>query len=297
MSILSDHVSILKWTRYNMFYLYIKVAVQVVKILPCKVFLIRGFGFLLALKLMFINSNIIRWKLIARFARHTKSTIPAWLYVIKYFVQTGADTAWTIFYYEANSSVKRYITIKNKKLLQSALAEGNGVMLLAAHYGPKLYGMMLHEMNIEFKYLVNFQEWNNYLSKIVIKPLSCKQFLFVENSQRYLTAHKSEKEFVRHVKSGGVVSMQIDQSSKKRREERIDFFGFPIDFSYFPFKLSLKYKTPILFYFFTKEKKWRIPIMFRSFRKLFNTGRRGEKICFFFSDTDNYQPFYVGSRI
>lgn len=253
MSIRPHQVSILTWTRYNLFYLYIKVAVQVIKMSPCKVFLIRGFGFLLALKLMFINSNIIRWKLIVRFARHTKSTLPAWLYVIKYFVQTGVNRAWTIFYYEANYSIKKYITIENKELLQSVLAEEKGVMLLAAHYGPKLYGIMLHEMNIETKYLAS-PPWCSHVSKIVIKSLSCKEFLFLENSQRYLARRKSEKEFVRHLKSGGVVSMQIDYSYKNKEGKRIDFLGFPMEFSYFPFKLSLKYKTPILFYFFTKVK-------------------------------------------
>lgn len=252
MSICSDHVSIPTWTRYNLACLCIKVAIQVIKILPCKVFLIRGFGFLIALKWLFININ--KWKSIVRFARHTESTLPAWLYVIKYFVQMGVDRAWTIIYYEANFSLKSYITIENKKLLQSALAEGKGVMLLAAHYGPRLYGIMLHEMNIEFKYLAGGRKKMEDVLKTAIKSLLRKEFLFLRNSQLYLVAQKSEKEFVRHLKSGGVVSMHIDSPSRNKGEEEIDFFGLPMRFSYFPFKLSLKYKTPILFYFFKKDK-------------------------------------------
>lgn len=254
MSISSIVSNISAWLKCNLIFLSIQIARLTIKVLPCKIFLLKVLGYVSGLITMFLNINC--WKPIINFAKHTGSTMPGWIYVLRYYLQNGLDKTWTHIYYEAAPSLGKYIRFENWEILEKTIAEGKGAILLGAHYGPGLSGFLLNEMNIKFKQLVGkdaYIRWENDF-KLGIKPLISKRNMFLRDSNKFIMTKKSEKEFIRHLKSGEAVIMQIDVLSRTKREKPVDFFNIPTRFYYFPFKLALRYEIPVYFVFFKKDQ-------------------------------------------
>lgn len=233
----------LRWFIYNLKFLCIRIIGLIIRITPFKVYLVETLGLLLGLTHLCLNFR--KWKKIVGFAKHTGSTLPAWLYLLKYFTERGRNTVWQEVIYEAPTALKKYITVENAEILKQAVREGKGTILVGAHYGPRLCMFMLHEIDIEARGLAT----HNALTPR-IKSLIFKRDLWLKG--RIIKANRSEKEFVRHLRGSGVVLIKNDLP---RREGLVtQFLGFPARLSRFPFKLALRYDAPVFFYFFDKTQ-------------------------------------------
>ena len=240
---------------YNLKLLRIKARGLLIRIVPCKVFFIETIATIHGLISLFTKFN--QWKTIAKFAKHTGSVIPGWLYVIKYFIQRGRDNIWGVVYCEAGPGIKKYFTVDKRNLIGEAVGEGKGTILVGAHLGPSLYAIMFNEINLDVRMLAS-KEFTKYLdeaSALGMKFLISNKVKILKDSKLILMAWTSGKEFVKHLKAGGVVAMHIDFPSHQKNEGMVsDFFGMPMRFNYFPFKLSLTYNAPVIFYYFSKNK-------------------------------------------
>jgi lauroyl/myristoyl acyltransferase len=195
-----------------------------------------------------------RWKAIARFARQMGSPLPPWLFLLKYFVQRGIDSAWGIAYTEAPQVLERYMVVENAEVLEQAARENQGLILLGAHYGPALFTFLLYQMDIMATTLVNQDSYNIInRDREALNALRCNMWKFWEGIQDTLVVTGSEKKLVNNLKSGGTVIMIIDLPLNAPEGEVVDFFGLPLRFSYFPFKLALRYKIPVYFCFFSRS--------------------------------------------
>ncbi|HHT9119496.1 MAG TPA: lysophospholipid acyltransferase family protein [Candidatus Hypogeohydataceae bacterium YC41] len=252
MAIRSVSKNVLAWVICNLELLCIKTVGLLVRIAPYKVSLIETLGLFTGFVFLCLKFN--RWREITKFARHTGSTLPVPLYLGCYWVQRGRDRVWEEAYHEATFSLKQYITTENEEMIEKAVGEGKGAILLGAHIGPKLCSTILHEMNIDVKTLVGhsgFERQQNIL-KLGIEFLLSKDILFFKDTQRALLTRDSEKELVRHLRKGGVISMFIDFHA--RQGVIAEFFGLPFRFSVFPFKLALRHNSPVFFYFLDKAQ-------------------------------------------
>lgn len=191
---------------------------------------------------------------ISAFAKYIGSRIPGRLFYLKYYFQQVRDKLWEIAYFEATESLKKYFLIEGTQELYRALKEGKGAILVGPHYGPTLYSFQFRQMNIDFKIAsvkIFFNKLNE-LSKLGIKFSNHKLIHILSE-----TATSSEKELVRHLKEKqGAIVIHADVMQKGNRGcVDVNMFGHWIKFSYFPFKLALKYDTPVFFFSFKKISK------------------------------------------
>lgn len=253
MRIYPSQYNILAWFKCNGGFLSIKIISLTINYIPSKT-LIETLGLLLGLLTMCLKFN--QWKKIAIFAKQTNTTLPTRLYIIRYFIQAGRDKVWSALYCEAPSRIKKYITVENEELIKEAIEKDKGVILVGAHYGPSLSTFMFWQININVLTLASygFLKRLQVASRLGIKPLISKRTLFYTNNHCALVAKRSERDFVRHLKKGGVVSMRIELRKDEHRGILAKFFDYPVRFSYFPFKLALNYNVPVFFFFFAKAK-------------------------------------------
>lgn len=245
---------IFAWVKCNLKLLCIKAIGLMVRITPWKVPVIEAMGILRGLISMCLKFK--QWKAITRFARQTGSAIPGWLYILKYFIQKGSDQIWEIAFFEAPSALEKYFTIENNEMLEQAVKEGRGIVLLGAHYGPRLYRLFFWKMNLDFKALVSYGTFRRQkdTSTLGIRPLVSRKASFYRDNPLSLVAKQAEREFVHHLRKGGVIAMYIDVPRQQQGGVVTEFFGFPMRFNYFPFKLALRYNAPVFFCFFDKAK-------------------------------------------
>ena len=284
--------SVLLRVAYNLEFLRIKARGLLIRIVPCKVFLIETLALFHGLMSLFTKFN--QWKVIARFAKHTGSVIPGWLYILKYFIQRGRDNIWGVVYCEAGSGIKKYFTVENRDLIEQAVEEGKGAILVGAHLGPSLYAVMFHELNIDIRMLASkkFTKYIEEASEFGMKSLISNKVKILKDAQLTLRAGKSERELIQHLRKGGVVAMHIDFPSHQKQEGVVsDFFGMPMRFNYFPFKLSLSYNAPVFFYYFNKDKNSGYKLSFSPCGN-FSTPEEGiKKYSFFFQKHIISHPF------
>ncbi len=241
------------WIACNVELLFVRTLGLIVRTAPCKVLLIEIAG--LFAGLLFLLIQFQQWKKIARFARHTGSTLPTWQYIIRFFIERGKKRVWEELSYEEPSLLKSYIAVGNVEVLAQASKAGNGVIVLGADYGPGLCTFLLQENNINIKTLActAFVEKLQNTEELGLKFLISKKISFLTKSNT-LVAQGSERELVRHLKNGGAISMrELPNRDFLGTGITAKFFGLPVHYSNFPFELGLRYKAPVFFYFFEKS--------------------------------------------
>lgn len=241
-----------RW-RVNRKLLIIKAMALAVKASPFKIPLIKAFAALRCInRIPRIIKKRRRRETLLKFARHIGDQTPDWLYVSKYFFRNEYDRLLDVLFFEV-PALKHYIAVEGSGLLTDAIKEDRGVVLVGAHYGPRLLIGMLNEMGIHPKWLRNntLHEQIEYMRKLALPGLLTKDITSFD-PEYSLPARRSEKEFVRHLKNKGVVVMLIDSPSKDENGEMVKYFGVEARLHSFPFKLALKYNAPVLFYCFEK---------------------------------------------
>ncbi|MEE9613598.1 MAG: hypothetical protein V3W31_01420, partial [Thermodesulfobacteriota bacterium] len=242
------------WPRYNLKYLGIRLAALGIKAAPSKLSAIRLMGLISGL--LALVCNIKRWSGVSAFASHTGSAAPRWRYILRYFVQTATDRVWGLALYEASPELAEGIRIEGREPLERAVSEGKGAVVVGAHYGPMLYVFMLNTLGLDVKQLIGKRFFKKAadISRLVPGRLLSKKFLAMADTERSLMAKGGERGIVEHIKGGGVAFMDIDTPAQSRKAARAEFFGMPMRFSRFPFRLALAYDAPLFFTLFEKTE-------------------------------------------
>ncbi len=234
----------------NVKFLAIRLIGISVRVLPFKAFLLNSLGIVIGLLLAFLK--IGQWSAIRRFARHSGSSLPALLYILKYFVQQGKDAVWGYVYCEAPFVLDQYVTTQDVEAVKYAIARGKGAIVLGAHYGPVLYTYMLNRMHFNVKALLAqaFVTQLHNAGTLVLNTIRSKKVIFFNDPGIVLVSKEDEKHFVEHVRKGGVVVTNIDFPGPMGKGETVPLFGLSIRPHAFPFRLALKYDIPVFFCLF-----------------------------------------------
>jgi len=243
-------------TRLNVHCLVAKTTAAFVRILPFRVQIIELIGLVRGTMLMLFE--IGQWGRIARFARASESTVSGWAFIVRHYIRRGEDCTWTNLYYEMPAVLGKHIDVERCETLEQALRDGKGAVLLGVHGGPSICSHLLLEMNVNIKCLVaegTFRLWER-ATRYVIRPILSKRIAFLSDPRRNIIAGKSEREIVRHMKDGGAIFMMIDSPSVFAKEKvegaHVHAMGMTFQPHYFPFRLSLRYGSPVYFCFFQK---------------------------------------------
>jgi len=242
----------LKAIIINIKFFIIKTAALFIRVTPFRIFFIETFGLIKGIATLCVR--ISEWPRITRFARHLGRPESALLVLLKYYLQKGIDQIWESILYEI-PSLKKYIVVENKDLLEKSMKKGNGTIILGAHYGPGLYLYTLSGIARDIKGLVNSSTciYREEAMKLGLRPLISKMYLFHTEAGRSLPARSKEKALVSHIRNNGVVLMHIDGSGPNRTKDTLTLFGRTLSIQSFPFKLALKYDSTVLFCSFVKD--------------------------------------------
>ena len=231
--------------------LLLKIAVFVIRISPFKKFTIEVLIRFAALRI-FLSRKRCPWHQIVGFAKLNGVTDTGWHYAYRYFVEQARCSTWSHLYYELPDRLSKYISIEGLAELKEATRQGRGAVLIGAHYGPSVATFLLQQEGVVVRPVVG----NQLLLKGPNIPhfwrhlASSRRDTFLGQEMEFFDAKKSERDLVRYVRQGGVVSMLIDYPRPQVGGEPIRLFGQPLNLYYFPFKLAQKYGIPIFFHVF-----------------------------------------------
>lgn len=240
---------ILRYISLNIYFLIARLAEGLIRLFPRRPLLVITIGRLYGLA-AFV-AGVRSWGRIAAFGRMTKSGLPSWRYVVNYFFQRGIDTVLEF----VPDILAGHTEIKGLQALKDAAGRGRGVILIGMHYGPMLYGYLFRGMGIELRPFVS-RQFVRVLrdgTEHVLPYLRSPQYRFWEEIRESLIPTRSERDVVRHVRSGGVVSMYIDFPIPRADGATVRFLGIPLRISLFPFRLSAAGSVPVFFYAFHRK--------------------------------------------
>lgn len=180
-------------------------------------------------------------------------------FVRSYFFEQAKRDVWSALFYDAADSLEKYIAVDNQQSVLRAVADGRGALLLGAHFGPSVYTFVMRKSGIAARPLIDADNYQSALrsSGQCLERLQTKKMSFWRNELDPFLSSKSEKALIAYVRAGGVATIQNDYPKKTPGGPTTSFFGRPIRFNYFAFKVSLHYTVPIFFYIFEKAERGR----------------------------------------
>ena len=183
--------------------------------------------------------------------------VSSWRFIVRYFVENGINITWTLAGWEVEGCFSENFKCENPELLRDVAQEGRGLLVVAAHIGPRLNSRIILRLRNDLKYYI---AKNGYFAKkdfneSLPPSLKSKEFTFVVDPERVLVAGLSEKETVAHIRKKRHDTDAKRLPAKNESCETVDLFGLPINFHYFPFKLALKYDCPVIFAAFIRDGK------------------------------------------
>lgn len=230
----------------------LKLSGLLVKAAPAKRQVVDGIGALIGLPLLLSKSFRLKG---VRMAMVLNPNASAWPYLFKFAAQTGRDIAWGAMYFEAGESLRRYVDVDGLEMVHKAVDAGKGALLIGAHYGPSLGSAKLHQMGFAVRPLAGGHNVRRYQAAARLRPkwLADKKSIFMAGEVSAMAFPANGKRLLNHVRQGGVSVMLLDSPATGGAE--CEFFGRTERFSYFPFKLALKYDAPVFFYYFDRMPK------------------------------------------
>lgn len=231
--------------------LLLRVVVFIVRISPFKIFTIEILIRFATLRIL-LGRKRSPWSQIAGFAKLNGVTDTGWRYAYRYFVEQARSGTWSHLYYELPNQLNKYISIEGLSELKEATRHGRGAVLVGAHFGPSVVTFLLQQEGVVIRPVVGDQRLlqSPDIPRVRRRLTSSRRRTFFGQEMQSFEAKKSERDLVRYVRQGGVVSMLIDYPRPRVGGAPVCLFGKPLRLYYFPFKLARKYGVPVFFYFF-----------------------------------------------
>jgi len=234
---------------YNLKLLFRYLVLFTIKISPFKAILIYTYGSILGFIAFFLN--IYQWEKILVFSRVIY--FPAWLFLPLYYIKIYIYRIWFLTFYENKNTFHKYINVKDIGLVMRELSGGKGVIIIGFHCSVRIYGLIFYENKIRLKILAS-ADFYKKTNPMLISCLQTKLDRYINNNYCFVEANYSERALVRHVINGGAVLVYIDFPLTEGKSYEMNFFGYPIKFSAFPFKMALRYNIPLFFSFVSERK-------------------------------------------
>jgi lauroyl/myristoyl acyltransferase len=134
------------------------------------------------------------------------------------------------------------------------LSAGKGVIIIGFHCLVRIYGLIFYENQIQLKILAKNPVYYNHMLISCLQTKQTKRDRYINDNYCFVEANYSERALVRHVINGGAVLIYIDFPLEKGKSYEMNFLGYPIKFSAFPFKMALRYNIPLFFSFVSERK-------------------------------------------
>lgn len=226
-----------------------KITAGAVRLAPCKICAIELLTCVVALESFLLSLRARPWRDIAGFAKLTGATDAGWRFLWRQVLGQARRKVWTSLYYELPDQLDKYISLEGLSQLEDAIQQGQGAVLLGAHYGPRLTTFLLQRQGIDVRPLIAQQsiERMQYFRSLP-RLVSTRRVAFFCNEMRPFASRRSERDLVRHVKKGNVVFIAIDMPFETGALVRL--FGQPMKLPYFPFKVAQRYEAPVFHCFF-----------------------------------------------
>lgn len=142
--------------------------------------------------------------------------------------------------------IQHIITTHNKHLLDEAVQDENGVILLIGHFGNwELLGRWLGVMDYPLRAIQQPQE-----NPLVDKYIQQKR---VTGKTEVISKYASISSFIRSLQDGGVLLIAADQDARSNGIF-VDFFGIPSSTARGAAVFAHKLKSPVLFCFPIKNE-------------------------------------------
>jgi len=114
--------------------------------------------------------------------------------------------------------MEKHVAIEHRELIDSALAQGRGVISLVSHFGNwELHGAVMARMGYSVK-VVAFPQSNPRVDALIRRNRESTGMKVV------YTGHQGTHEILEHLRHGGMVGMLADQNAGKSGL-RLPFFG------------------------------------------------------------------------
>lgn len=133
-----------------------------------------------------------------------------------------------------------YVSFDNLDIFINTMKLNRGLLMLSAHFGNWEYAGISIGLYLDSKVLIPIKKQKNHYIDNLINSYRTKWGNIV------VPMDKSAVEFIKQIRSGGVVGMLADQSATEDKDIFIPFFGRDVATYEAPAQLALKFKIPII---------------------------------------------------
>jgi hypothetical protein len=228
------------------FCLALKTIMLPLRIGPCSIRLLQFYTFcatpLLALR------RIGQWRSINTCRRLTGQKAHPLIFLVRYFFQRAKMLLWSFALPEAFPIFRRYSDFEDIENLRETLGD-RGCIFLSLHHGPHLFlwALAVHDHRVNAlvdDLIISDAKVYRHIPRIFL-PL---RYAFLGATEDMLTAHKSEKSLVEAVRRHESALMMNDYPIKTASKTTARLFDMDLPASTFPFRLSLRYNVPVMFF-------------------------------------------------
>lgn len=140
---------------------------------------------------------------------------------------------------------EKYVTVEGKGHVKEALQQGQGVILLAMHYGSwELASMLGHSLGHPYKVLVKPQTKFSKLDELLNSYRQCCGSVVLERGM-------GTRDFLKSLKENAVIGLVVDQGG--RDGVLVPFFGRQASMSVGAVRVGLKLGVPVCFSIIIRE--------------------------------------------
>ncbi|ROL61543.1 hypothetical protein D9V86_05230 [Bacteroidetes/Chlorobi group bacterium ChocPot_Mid] len=150
--------------------------------------------------------------------------------------------------YLSEKDIERYVKYENLDLIKETYNQGNGLILLSAHYGNWEFAAYAVGLFTKIPIKVIVKEQQNSLADNYINKYRTK------GGNQIVYMDKAAREIVKTIINKGCVAIIVDQRATKDKDVYVDFFGRPASTYEAPATLALKYKVPVIYGFAVRNK-------------------------------------------
>ena len=138
------------------------------------------------------------------------------------------------------NDIFEYISYDNLDIIKDTMKLNRGLLLLSAHFGNWEYTGISIGLYLEREVLIPVKTQKNHYIDKLINSFRTKW------GNKVVPMDKSAIQFIKQIRSGGIVGMLADQSATENKDIFIPFFGRDVATYEAPAELALKFKIPII---------------------------------------------------
>lgn len=191
-----------------------------------------------------------KWKNVRSFTKYCGNPARPWRFLLHFFCQAGILRIWANLAYEFPERF-RLEDMARLAELKDAFRERRGAILLGAHYGPVTENLILRREDMKVTQLVSRIMTDR--RKFMSQALLSRQVRFFDLEMKAVPCG-SEVSLIRALRNGELIGMFIDNPAGIS-ESPVEFLGKQLRLSRFPFKLSLRYGSPLFVMLAERDRK------------------------------------------